>query len=130
MKQKNSSGLKTSKKKRKFSETNDTTKKILNFLFGHGVFAWRNNTVGIPIRRDGSIIGFRPTGKTGVGDIIGVCPIGGRGVFLSIEVKTGKDKLSDVQLGFMETVNKLNGVAIVVKNYEDFIQQWSDICQK
>lgn len=116
------------KKIKKISQTNETTREILNFLFGIGVFAWRNNTMGIPIRRAGVIIGFRPTGKTGVGDIIGVCPSKRGGLFLSIEVKTGKDRLSDAQAGFFETVNKLGGIALVVKDYEDFLKQWNKIC--
>lgn len=115
---------------KKINQTNETTKKILNFLFGIGVFAWRNNTMGIPIRRMGAIVGFRPTGKTGVGDIIGIYSVEGRGLFLSIEVKTGKDRLSDAQQGFFETVNKLGGIALVVKDYEDFLKQWDYVKNK
>lgn len=117
-------------KQKKKSLTNETTQRILTFLFYEGVFAWRNNTVGIPIRRGGSIVGFRPSGKTGVSDILGVFSVMGRGLFLAIEVKTGKDRLSDAQQGFIQTVRNLGGVALVVKDFNDFIKQWEQLKQK
>lgn len=122
--------LKTIKKKQKRSPTNETTTRILNSLLRYGVFAWRNNTVGIPIHRDGQIVGFRPSAKVGVSDIIGVYPCLGKGLFLSIEVKTGKDRLRPEQEGFIQTINKLGGVALVVKDYEDFEKQWEKMKQK
>lgn len=107
--------------------TNDTTRRILNFLLYRGVYAWRNNTVGVPLRREGKIVGFRSAGKKGVSDILGVYPYLGRGLFLSIEIKTGKDRLSPEQEGFIATVNKLGGIGLVVKDYDDFIKQWDNL---
>lgn len=118
------------KNPKKKSPTNETTRRILNFLLYQGVFAWRNNTVGVPLRRGGEIIGFRSAGKKGVSDILGVYSCMGRGLFLAIEVKTGKDRLSPEQEGFLATVNKLGGVGLVVKNYEDFLEQWNQIENK
>ena len=56
------------------SQTNETTRLILNDLFKRGIFAWRQNVAGIPLPGGG----FRPSGKKGVSDILAVMPPGGR----------------------------------------------------
>lgn len=96
------------------SETNDLTKKILNYFFNLRIFAWRNNTVGIPMT-NGSL---RPAGKTGTSDVIVILPPYGQ--FLGIEVKTGKDQLSMEQQGFIENVQKMGGHTMVVHDFADF----------
>lgn len=57
--------------------------------------------------------------RKGVSDIIGFHKK--TGVFIAIEVKFGKDKLSVEQRFFLELVNRSGGVGIVAKNYDEFV---------
>lgn len=107
------------------SKTNETTTTILNFLFRAGIFCWRQNVAPIPIQREGIITGFRSGGKSGQPDIVGVLPP--KGKYLGIEIKTGKDKLSDVQIAFHKQARDAGALILVVKDYEDFLQQWGQI---
>lgn len=101
------------------SKTNETTRRILDFLCRNGIFAWRHNVLPIPVVG----AGLRSGSKSGVPDIIGILPNTGR--FLGIEVKTGKDKLRDTQRGFHLTASKLGALILVVKDYDDFLDQWN-----
>lgn len=101
------------------SQTNDTTRAILNFFFSAGIFSYRQNTTGIPISGGG----FRPAAKTGLPDIIAILPPSG--TYLGVEIKTGKDKLSDVQIGTHMNIRKMGGIVLVVKDYQDFLTQWN-----
>ena len=96
------------------TKTNELTKKILEALFERGVFAWRQNTQGVFDRAKGT---YRPAAKKGVSDILGLIPPHGR--FLAIEVKTGRDKLSPEQIGFLTTVSAAGGIADVIKTETD-----------
>lgn len=104
------------------SQTNDTTRDILNFLFLQRVFAWRENVLPVPVARAGSVIGFRPGSKTGKPDIMGILPPNGRS--LCCEVKTGKDKLRPEQIGFLENARAMGALVMVVKDFKDFLEQW------
>lgn len=98
--------------------TNETTQAILKYLFNAGIFAWRQNTAGIPLASGG----FRPAAMSGISDILAVLPTSGR--FLAIEVKTGRDRLRPEQVGFIRNVTNMGGVALVVKDFEDFKNQF------
>ena len=100
------------------SQTNDTTNSILKFLFEKRIFAWRQNTAGIPLPQGG----FRPSGKTGLPDIFAIVPPEGK--FLGIEVKTTKDRLRPAQEGFIANAAKMGATVLVVKSYEDFLSQF------
>ena len=100
------------------SQTNDTTRSILNFLFLSRVFAWRANVLPIPVLGGG----FRPGGKAGTPDILGILPNTGR--FLGVEVKTGRDRLRPEQIGFHKNARDAGALILVVKDFEDFLTQW------
>ena len=102
----------------KQSLTNETTLKINDWFFRHGIYSWRQNTGGMwdPGKRQ-----FRASNKVGVSDIIAILPPVGR--FLGVEVKTGKDKLRPEQEGFGKNVEKMGAKYIVVKDYFDFLQK-------
>ena len=102
------------------SKTNDTTKSILNFLFAAGIFSWRQNVLPIPIVGGG----FRPGGKSGQPDIVGILP--NHGKYLGVEIKSGKDKLSDVQIGFHKQARNAGALILVVKDFQDFLIQWNN----
>ena len=99
------------------SETNELTQKILNFLLKEKAYAWRASSTGIFDRKLGI---YRPAAKKGVSDIVG-CH---RGRFIGIEIKTGKDRLSPEQEGFQRSIQQAGGIALVVRNFDDFFDQF------
>jgi len=88
-------------------------KAALEYLnFQKDCFAIRINTQGVPLHdREG----FRPSPMRGVSDLI-VCI---RGHFLAIELKVGRNKLSDDQQIFLENVGRTGGVAAECRSLED-----------
>ena len=101
------------------SPTNATTQQILRFLFEQGAFCWRQGASGIPMPGGG----FRPSGKVGVTDILGIF----KSLALAIEVKTGKDRLSPEQEGFLASFKASGGLSMVVHSYDDFLLQWNKL---
>lgn len=106
-------------------QTDETTAKVLDFLFRRGIFAWRSNVAPIPIHRNGMVVGFRSGGKSGTPDITGILPRGGR--FLGIEVKTGKDRLRPAQHGFHANARRMGAAILVVKDFDDFVEQFNRV---
>ena len=104
------------------SAANDLTRQIIKYIFDQGGFAWRQNTTGIidPIR------GYRPAAKKGVADIL--CCFKGKSV--AIEVKIGKDRLSDEQIGFLKSIEATGGISMVVGTFDDFLALWLDNIKK
>lgn len=103
------------------TKTNETTHQISDHLFNLQIFSWRQNTTGIPLPGGG----FRPAAKKGVSDILAILPPDGR--FLAIEIKTGRDKLSPEQEGFLRNVEKMGGIGLVVKDFEDFKGKFEEL---
>jgi len=101
------------------SATNETTKQILNYLFEQRIYAWRQNTAGIPLPSGG----FRPAAKTGVGDIIIVF----KGRHIEVEIKSGKDRLRPEQIGHGINLKRAGGLQLVVKDFPDFLFQFENI---
>lgn len=104
--------------------TADTTRKILDFLLAQKVFAWRQNVMGIPIRREGVVVGYRGAGKAGIPDIVGILAPEGR--FIGIEIKTGRDRLRESQEGFHSQARQCGALVFVVTSFEDFLEQWNN----
>ena len=69
---------------------------------------------------------MRPSGKAGLPDIMGI--LQPRGRLLGIEVKTGKDRLRPEQIGFHANARAAGALILVVKDYDDFINQWNNLC--
>lgn len=115
---------------KKKSPTNETTEAIIKYIrsIPHA-YVWRNNTTGIFDKATGA---YRPTNaKKGVSDIIGGFP---HKIFkerppiaqlICIEVKTGRDRLSAEQEGFLATMRHIGAITLVVKSYEDFLEQFN-----
>ena len=74
-----------------------------------GYHAWRQNNIAIPNRR---FIGLK-----GVPDIIGFHKT--TGMFLAIEIKRGRDKMSKAQKEFFSIAENSKCLCGVVKKYED-----------
>lgn len=123
MKQKKS--LESLTKKKKVSETNVATRRIIGFLtFDVGALAWRNNVLPIPLAGGG----FRPGSKKGVTDVLAILPPVGR--MLGVELKKGKDRLRPEQEGFHTQARKLGAMIIVAigndneEMFNSFLEQF------
>src|SRR3990167_8334420 len=81
----------------KESPANELTNQILELLYASGAYAWRQNMGGI---YDSKLGVYRTGSKKGVADILGVY----KSVFIAVEVKIGKDRLSPEQEGFIANV--------------------------
>jgi hypothetical protein len=85
---------------------------ILEYLQVRGFFAWNNPTGAVEVR-PGQWMRF---GKVGSSDILGCLP-GGR--FLAIECKAEKGRLSGAQRDFLNEVERLGGLTIVARSFQD-----------
>lgn len=111
------------------SVTNDLTNDIIRAFFSIGVYAIRQNVLPIPISVSGQVVGYRPPPVTGIPDIQSFVPGGlstqwpyGGGC-LFVEIKTGKDRLRESQKIFHGNARHCGCVVLVVKTYDDFINQ-------
>lgn len=108
---------------------NGLTKCILAYIRHKGGQAERINTMGIPhdtrqqatdilgrTRTIGSVE-WRPSGST-VGSADISATIGGRSV--KIEVKIGRDKMSDAQRRYQRDIEAAGGIYYVARNFTDF----------
>lgn len=89
---------------------------ILNYLRFRGVFAWKNDTVGIwdqkrKVYRKKSGA-FHMTGQS---DILGIF----ENRFLAIEVKSKKGKARPEQTEFLKQVNENGGIGFIARSIED-----------
>jgi len=99
--------------------TNQLTGAIIDHVLRQPLsYAWRNNSTGIFDARRGI---YRPAGKSGTPDIIAVS----RGIFIGIEVKTGTDRLRELQKSFIASIEHAQGHSLVVHDFDDFKQKWS-----
>jgi len=96
------------------------TNQIIDFIYRHNGYAWRAASVGV---FDTKRAIFRTAPKKGVSDIL-VCF---KGQLIAIEVKIGKDRLSNEQIGFMENIIHAGGQAFVVSDFDSFLNQWNKI---
>ena len=107
----------------KVSET-ALVKSVLQLLALRKIFAWKNATTGVydPAKKL-----FRKfTGLRGVSDVIGVLPAKGRdspmpfgaGRFLAIEAKVGRNVCTPEQNDFLNRINAMGGLGIVVSSLD------------
>jgi hypothetical protein len=86
----------------------ELTKQVLKELELRGVWVWRQNNIHVQ--------GRTFNGLRGVPDIIGVNK---KGKFIGIEIKAGKDRMSEFQETFKEEIEKRGAVYLVVRNLQD-----------
>lgn len=99
-----------------------------------GARLWRNNVgLAYPVtsfkRANGNPALMRPVryGVVGSGDIAGWLYLDGRAIVAHIEVKVGKDKQSDEQRIFMETVRKYGGIYVVARSVDQALEELAKI---
>jgi len=111
----------------KDSTANGLTKAITTFIQLNGYQAERINTMGVArkkMRTDGKVIGItwtKGTSTPGSADISAT--IHGRSV--KIEVKIGKDRQSEAQKRYQESIEKAGGVYIIARDFDSFVE-WYD----
>lgn len=109
------------------STASETTKAIILYLNAFGCVAWRQNNTGV---WDAKKQCYRknPFSRKGIPDVVGYRKADGRAIF--VEVKAGKDKLSDEQRSFLQEATENHCIAIVVKDFHDFEKKWLDALNK
>lgn len=128
--------------KTKYNEknANGLTKCIVDYINLTGHKAWRVNNGGVyrpgfTIDRGHSVIKSKGTysfnGTKGVADISAKKSIyiNNRKIALpvEIEVKYGKDRLSDAQKKMKIEVENVGGVYLIARTFESFVKEWEEI---
>ena len=113
----------------KDSSSNELTRAIVEFVRLTGHYADRINNTGIYDSKTGK---WRKGGtRRGISDIIANKMIEHNGrkfsIMVAIEVKVGRDKMSEHQLKVQAEVQKSGGVYIIAKTWEQFIKEWDSI---
>jgi hypothetical protein len=115
------------KKKWDDKTANGLTKAITLFIQFNGYQAERINTMGVARenkRTDGKLIGVTWTkGTTTAGSADISATIRGRSV--KIEVKVGKDRQSDAQKRYQESIERAGGVYMISRDFDTFVE-WFD----
>lgn len=96
---------------------NELTKCITAWLNLHGCFAGRVNTMGTYNQKLGKYV--KSGSKRGMADITAV--VNGRHV--SIEVKTGKDKIRPDQEKCKSEIEQAGGIYITASSFDSFLEQ-------
>lgn len=104
------------------SEANDLTNAIINEFYSYGAYAWRATTLGLFDQKLGT---YRTAPKKGVSDILAVMPP--HGTLIAVEVKIGKDRMSDEQIGFLKNIETVGGLSFVARNIGSFREWWYDV---
>jgi hypothetical protein len=115
------------KKKWDDKTANGLTKAITSFIQYNGFQAERINTMGTARenkRTDGKVIGVtwtKGTSTAGSADISATI----RGRSVKIEVKVGKDRQSDAQKRYQESIERAGGVYMIARDFDSFVE-WFD----
>jgi len=102
------------------SEATELTNKIIDHIYRAGGYAWRASSTGV---YDTQKQAFRTSAKKGVSDVLACF----RGRLIAVEVKIGKDRLSDEQKGFIRNIEHADGRAMVATDYEQFVEKWQEL---
>ena len=96
---------------------------ILNWLSSQGIFAWKNQSVGIynPVRK-AFMRRTSPHHIKGVSDILGILK---DGRLLAIEVKAKYGKPSPEQTLFIEKIKKNGGIAFIARSIQEVSEEFN-----
>jgi Holliday junction resolvase len=109
--------------KRKKTTTNSLTSQIVNYVELRGGYAMRINVGGF-YRED---VGYIKSGSTvGVPDLIAVF----EGLYVGIEIKTGKDYQSEAQKRVQERTQQAKGVYLIARDFDSFKETFEAIIKK
>src|SRR3989337_425119 len=99
------------------NKTNSLTQAILHLLNASGFRAWRTGNHAVYSVNRKSFM-KNPSRLLGIPDICGYRKDRKDGKAIFVEVKIGKDKLSETQKYFLEQAQKAGCIVIVAKNIE------------
>ena len=106
----------------KVETANQITRNVLRIVNFHpGCVAYRINNVGIYDEAKG--VHRRANTEKGIPDVLGVI----KGRFLAVEVKAGRDKMSEDQLKRKFEIEKAGGIYIEARSTDGFIKQFESI---
>lgn len=99
---------------------NGLTKCITDWITFHGGFASRINSTGMMRKIGGQMRWTKGSSVKGIADIMAT--VNGRS--LHIEVKIGKDRMSDAQKKVQAQVEASGGLYFVAKDMGSFVEWW------
>jgi hypothetical protein len=102
-------------------DTNSLTRAVIDYINLTGGYAVRIQSQGQYDSKRG--IWRKGTTRKGTADIIAAI----RGRFVSIEIKTGRDKQSEAQRRTETDVKQAGGIYWVIRNFEGFLEQMEKI---
>lgn len=95
----------------------------LMWLQANGVMAWRQNTSGMPVVRDGRLLHMRRSSAKGAGDVAMVLP-GGR--YGEVECKTGSGRLTPEQRERGERLMRAGAFWVCVHSVAELLESMSE----
>ena len=101
------------------SQATELTNRVIDYIYRQGGYAWRASSVGV---FDTKQMRHRAAAKKGVADVL-ACH---RGRLVAVEIKIGKDRLSDEQEGFLKNIQATGGIALVAKDFDSFVSSWEN----
>lgn len=104
-------------------ETNAKQSAILDLLKSMGFYAWRQNSGKINIGKR-----WINLGNEGLSDIVGFHRLTGR--MVAIECKQAKERISDAQREFLDTVERAGGIALIAYHVEDIAESLAAIARQ
>lgn len=111
-----------------------TEKQIENSIFEalasrhNTIFAFKVNTTGVYDQRKKTFRRLNKWVMPGTADIIACMSMPYQsGYFVAIEVKTKNGKQSEAQKEFQKRVQQHGGIYLLVRSYEDFMEQFDDL---
>jgi hypothetical protein len=133
--------FRTKYKKKNGRNANDLTRSVISLLESKGFLAWRNNTMGVfdgkqaakrisDLSRGKGRLSYSDVFKIiassyrkshelkGVSDVVGFCRKTGTAVY--VEVKFGKDRLSNEQQWFLRNAARSGAIALIAKDFDQF----------
>ena len=102
-------------------KADEITAHILGYLRAKGFVAWAQDNRGRYNPKTGKWYPH-PNNRVGVPDIIGYRKSDAR--FIGVEVKAGKDRLSDYQIDFLNELKEHGGLPFVAYDFAGFVQSF------
>ncbi|WP_169720680.1 VRR-NUC domain-containing protein [Thermodesulfovibrio yellowstonii] len=105
-------------RKKKNNEESCLVRACIELLVLKGYFPIRNNSGMLVIKEKDRTRAVK-MGMKGSADIIACSP---EGKFVAIECKTSRGRLSKAQQEFLNKVQSIGGIALVIRNIDDLIK--------
>jgi hypothetical protein len=121
-----SGGFKMQVKRYADSNSNALTNAIQDFIKFSGGYSNRISTVGTMRKINGAMKWTTGNSNKGAADIRALY----KGISIDIEVKVGKDKLSEAQIKEAARIESAGGSYIVARDFPSFLDKWNEVIKK